>query len=238
MIVREAVEAYLRTRPSRRSESYLWVSDLGTHPQKVMRRIVDGESPDFSLDTLVRMESGNALEAATVDALRFNYPGVLTQFPLYNDIWSGYADVVLNHQLPGATIIEHKATSDKWWNYKGKGVAKSTHVCQLWLYGRLYENMFGVRPRLVLYYRAWGNWAEFHIDQESTTERMVLRGTIDGSPAVETFDISPYRLRLELESFWQFPDGADSLPEDPNTWNYPEEAHLRLIAAYGSVGGK
>lgn len=227
-MIREAMEKWLTSRPQRRLDGMLWVSDLGMHPAKAMRRVLHEEMSEFDANTLVKMQSGNAMEADTEQALRFAYPGVITQFPLFNEVWSGYADFVLGHGTDEVTIIEHKAQGDKWFDYK-QSLPRSTHVCQTWLYGQLYEEMYGVRPELVIFYRAWGNWAEFRLTTSEKNKVVVVNGLVDGETAVRTLPIWPKMLQRQLEAYYR-DRVLPGLDIDENTWNYAEESYERLLA--------
>jgi hypothetical protein len=228
-MIREAVETYLTSKPPRRVDSYLWVSDLGMHPAKAMRRVLKGEMEKFDVATQVKMASGSALEADTLDALRFSHPGLLTQFPLWNDTWSGYADFVLGHGSEEVTIIEHKAQGNKWWDYK-ESLPKSTHVLQLWLYGQLYRERFGTTPRLLLYYRGWDEYAEFDIPCVGFPEGgpALLTGRIDGRDTVRRMYIAPHALRAEMEQYYLIRT-IPQLAEEEGDWSYPEKASRRLL---------
>ena len=231
MLVRPALEKHLTTRTHRKIQSELWVSDLGSHPAKAMGRILHGQTPDFGIDTLNKMQLGNVLEADTIEAIQFSHPHVLTQFPLHDDTWSGYADAVVGHLGGGIpTIIEHKATGDKWFDYK-ESLPRDTHVCQLWLYGWLYEKMYGIQPELRLYYRSWGGWAEFEILKDEAGDYMVAVGYVNGDLVERQRAIAPNLLRHELEEIFQAKKMPD-IPIDPNTWDYASERLPALIAMY------
>jgi hypothetical protein len=179
-MIREAMIQALTQKPQRKLGSDLWVSDLGYHPAKAMRRIVQGATGSFGPDILEIMDQGNALEDSTLGLATSVLGSCIRQFPLYNDIWSGSADAVFYHQrsdLP-PVIVEHKATSDKWWGYKGD-YYKPYHVCQLWLYGQLYKDTYGVAPELILYYRAWKHYAELLLTEDEDGYAH-LSGLVDG----------------------------------------------------------
>lgn len=226
-MIRESVEKYVTARPARKETPVLYVSDLGYHPYKTMSRILLGETSEFDVGTRIKMQYGNAFESETTRALQYAYPNVLTQFPLWNDKWSGYADFVIGHGTDGErpVIVEHKATGDQWFDYKNS-LPRSAHVCQLWMYGWLYEQMYGIRPDLVLYYVAWGSFAEFTLRPGG--EGMIAQGSVNGRHEVRGRRIAPNLLRMEIEHFFETknlpnPEGADS-------WEYAEVAHTRLLA--------
>lgn len=229
--------------PQRRDDGYLWGSEIGYHPAKVMERILKGIRPTFPLDTLSAMEDGVMYEANTAGrVMRFYNGTVHTNFPLFNQHWSCYADLVLDHGSFNPVIVEHKATDSKNWGRvyaddPGSAYApvKSTHLAQLWLYGQLYEEMFGVKPALVLVYRAWRHLCEVEVHQ-TATDYLILIGEMDRKPFERIVPINPGLLRSELEDWFTFRRMPDAVYDvhgaviDPATWYYPE---LRSAAAAG-----
>ena len=186
---------------------------------------------DFDISTKEKMHLGHVLEADTITAVAHILGQAITQFPLYNDIWSGYADLILGHHTPHPIIVEHKATGDRWWDYK-ESLPRSTHLCQLWLYGQLYEEQFDIKPTLVLYYRSWDHYAEFTIDVDE--EQVIAKGIMDDVSLRRYRSIAPTLLRQELEQYYISKQRPDTLPEDLSTWTYAEDSYLRLKRGQGS----
>ena len=229
--------------PQRRDDGFLWGSELGSHPAKVMARILYGTRPEFTLDTLAAMEDGNMHEANTANrVMRFYNGTVHTNFPLFNKYWSCYADLVLDHGSFNPVVVEHKATDSKNWGRvyaddPGSAYApvKSTHLCQLWLYGKLYEEQFGVKPNLTLVVRAWRHLCEVEVIQ-TATDHLILIGEMDHKPFERIVRINPGLLRSELEDWYTLQRIPETIydvagnPIDPATWYYPE---LRSAAAAG-----
>lgn len=230
-MIHSAVEKYLLAKNAlkRRPDGMLWVSDLGNHPYKAMSRILRvDQQAGFGVDVLNKMQQGNLLEPDTIECLRFSYPNVLTQFPLYNDTWSGYADAIIGHgELPSPVIVEHKGTSDKNFDYK-ESLPRPEHVCQLWLYGQLYQERYGVTPQLVLYYRSWSNHAEFQLEERNDflNSYIMATGVADGRYTERYVRVHPLALRLELEGYYT----RHELPSDDgvDTWTYAKDAYDRL----------
>lgn len=231
-LVHVALVDYLVHKQSleRKPHRELYVSDLGQHPYKAMSRIMGIERPGFDDETLVKMQSGNALEDDTIQALQWAYGKVSTQVPLFNEYWSGYADAVLNHLSNEAVIIEHKAVGDQWFDYK-ESLPRSSHVCQTWLYQQIYNERFGIYPRAIIYYRAWGQWAEFEITENA-----------DGTPLATGFvkkDKSlaaavsrkiaclPHLLRAEMEDC--FTNGEIPPADGADSWTYGEDHYVRWM---------
>jgi hypothetical protein len=234
MLVRSAVEQYVVSSPPRKESGLLYVSDLGAHPYKAMARILHGETAEFDTDTRIKMNYGNAFEAETLRAMQRTYPNVQTQFPLYNRVWSGYADFVMGHTWERPVIIEHKATGDKWFDYK-QSLPRAAHLCQLWMYGQLYQETYGVEPDLVLYYVAWGSYAEFRVYEDKERGVMVADGRINGTTLTRQRLISPANLRRELEHYFKMGTLPDSAGAD--NWDYAEEAHQRLATTVWTTEG-
>lgn len=226
-MIREAIEKNLRMKPTRKVSNDLYVSDLGNDPAIAMARVLRGETTTFDIDILEKMQYGNVLEADTIDALRFSHTNVITQFPLFNDVWSGYADAVIGHNFSDVSILEHKATGDKWWDYK-ESLPRAAHLCQLWMYGRLYGEMYGINnPRLLIYYRSWSHYAEFELWPDGR-----ITGVIDGKPVLRERSISPNLLRIELEEWHS--KGIEPI-RSSSKFDYAEDANQRLIAASPGV---
>lgn len=238
-MIQTALIEYLRAKQEleRKPHRELYVSDLGQHPYKAMSRIKGLEREPFDDDTLVKMQAGNVLEADTIAALQWRYGQVATQFPLFNETWSGYADAVIGHGTNSPIIVEHKATGDQWFDYKDS-LPRSSHACQVWLYQQLYEEKYGLLPRAVIYYRAWGFWAEFEIT-ENADGSLLATGMVVKEKKTMTvarkLDFSPDLLRMELEILF---DGDDlPTPDGADSWTYPEDSYTRLMAEYAAAKG-
>lgn len=227
-MIQQAVDEFLGSQPARKESGLLYVSDLGAHPYKAMARILKGETAVFDTPTRLKMAQGSAYEDVTLQALRYAHRGVQTQFPLYNEMWSGYADFVVGHGTQNVTIIEHKGTGDKWFDYK-QSLPRSAHVCQLWMYGYLYEAMYHVKPKLILYYAAWGIQAEFEVFPNGVTSfaGMVASGFLNGQRVERIRVVAPDLLRQELEYYFETRTLPDSNGADD--WDYAE-TYLRTVS--------
>lgn len=208
MIVQSAIEQYVNTEEEYEptGEPRLWGSDVGYCPRKAMLRVQGYPvTIDFSTDTKIRMSNGVAFEDETAKALLAVYGAerVDTQFVLSTDIWSCKVDFVIYHGTDHPVIIEHKATGDKHWNYNNS-LPQPAHVAQLAIYGRLYKEVYGITPALILYYRSWGHYAELSISPDSQT----YFGTMDGVPVNGDFPVDIDTLRATLENAYL----ADELP--------------------------
>jgi hypothetical protein len=231
-MISELLERSLLEQPERRPDGLLWVSDLGYHPTKAMNRVLYGKREQFDLPVLKAMQDGNMYEADTIARLTRFYPGTVhTQFPLWNERWTGYVDLVLDHGTEHPTIVEHKATDATYWcktkpDDLGAAYApiKATHVCQLWLYGQLYQAKYNVLPKLVLYYRAWKHECEVEI---VAVERdfVEVEGSLDGKAIGRTLPIAPAVLRDELEYWYErrmLPFACPAAGIGVNTYYYAE----------------
>lgn len=230
----ELLQKSLTNQPQRRIDRYLWVSDLGSHPERAMRRVMNKEMTTFDVVTLDKMNLGTVYENDTVARLARVYPGTIhTQFPLFNEMWSGYADAVLDHGTDKPVIVEHKAVGEKYWAHPFKGAldaeyapVKGAHLCQLWMYGQLYFEQYNVFPRLVLLYRSWGKICEVEIVAENT-DSLTVAGELDGQPFQRRIPIMPALLRDELENLCRrrfVPENIHGIA--PDTWTYAEERTL------------
>ncbi|MCB0197949.1 MAG: hypothetical protein KDJ65_38745 [Anaerolineae bacterium] len=241
-LIHTAVHKALTERPSRRYDDMLWVSDLGRNPYGALRRILTGELEPFDFPTHLKMDGGNALEAFTLRQVAENLERpVQTQFPLFDDIWTGYADLVIGHGTDDVIIYDHKGSCGKWWDYKAS-LPRTADCCQVWLYGQLYYKQYGVKPRLGLYYRGWGAWAEFEIemvgvcdyaikatgyvtDEKGITENAVTR-IREADPFLLCDEIETLYLRVKSGDLTEV-DLEAMAPDGPD-WDYAEDTTRRL----------
>lgn len=233
MFVRNAVVSYLKNEPKRLPGAQLWVSDLGRHPAGALDRIRTQEMKSFDTDVLQKMKMGAFCEALPREALRLEFPGVFFDFPLYDGLWTGRADVVIAPATASPVIVEVKTTSDRWWDYRDS-LPRPGDICQVWMYGYLYHGLYGVWPQLVLYYQAWNQWAEFLIKPDDV---ILGEGWIQdrGEPARKEERwrrVAPNWLRLELEGLLA---GEGEEPAGDPSWDYAEESYKRLERIYGGV---
>lgn len=240
-LIHDAVYRSLTEVPERNKGDLLYVSDLGRNPYAAIRRIMTGEVEQFDYPTLMKMDGGNALEAFTLRQVAENLTRpIRTQFPLFNDVWVGYPDLVIGHGTEDVIICDHKGSCGKWWDYK-ESLPRSADCCQVWMYGQLYYEKYGVRPRLGLYYRGWGTWAEFEIIFTASFGSFEAKGVItDGKGLVEAEvvrqrDVDPFLLAQELVKLRERAlngklteeDLAKMAPNGPD-WNYAEDATARI----------
>ena len=174
----------------------LWVSGIGSCARAVALSLLGAEAEQPSLESLLIMRGGIAWESQTARELIEVYgDDVTTQLRLSDENWSGYADMTLFHKSKKASpvIIEHKAQGPK----SSFGKPQVPHLLQVALYGWLYEKEFGVAPRLKLFYRKWGEWAEY--DVGVFPEVMQVSGACMGKPWFEQIEISLDERREYME---------------------------------------
>jgi len=193
-----------------RRAPHLWPSSLGRCPRAAMLR-VKGVTPTGEFPPTIRsvMELGVRYEDSTYSYLQSAYGGQVKQsVPLRTKIWSGKIDFLVT--LPqGVYIVEHKAVGDKWWDYQ-QSLPKAEHICQACLYRHLYEQIHGIIPTVILYYRAWSSWAEFTLAEYEDGVRCT--GKINGEEVSRWRWVSPTKLRLELEHLFE----TGTIPDPPN----------------------
>ena len=191
-----AIHASL-TKPRRPHKGgKLWVSEISSCPRAVAFRLRGEKSEPPELESLLIMRGGIAWENQTVAELQEAYgDAVTTQFRLTDENWSGYADAVLHHESKEAApiIIEHKAQGPK----SSFGKPQVYHLLQVALYGWLYEKQFGVAPRLKLFYRKWGEWAEYDVGVFPAV--MQVSGACMGKQRFDQVDVSLDERRVYME---------------------------------------
>lgn len=205
-VIRPAIVSALKQERApyiRHGRSKLYPSGAGEcHTgRKELLRIEGAPATEFPFRAIEAMNDGNVFEASTLALLQKHYgeENVIAQLALKDDHWSGKTDMVINHMTKDVIIVEHKATGDKWFDYKGM-LPKRQHVFQLAKYKSMYFAEFGFVPELRLYYRSWGQWAEFLLDVRATD--IAITGWINSPTnertSVEPINMSAYTKKLEL----------------------------------------
>jgi len=222
-MIREALlSAIDRPRPRYKSSGKmrLWVSELGYCPRKAMLRITGREpTGEFPVKIKEVMSLGNSYEDNTFAWLKRYYGPRITQgVPVGDENWSGKIDFLLTHcnETAGGTswgsaIIEHKAQGGKWFDFN-QNLPRLQHVCQAWLYGHLLEKKYPLNspPKIILFYRAWGNYAEFEIVPHEGGVR--AQGVMNDEEVSRWLWVKPDEKRLELEE-WFLRNEVPPLPE-------------------------
>lgn len=197
-------------REKNKSKPSLWPSSLLSCKRKTAHNLIGTESTlDFSYESLSYMDNGNIAEDATARALEYVY-NAKQNVPLKNDIWSGKADFIINFGEKNPIIVEHKATGDN--NFKKTTtLPKRPHVAQLALYGHLYEELYHVKPKLILYYWAWHSFAEFELNVERT--RINAIGVINNNFVTRNLRIDIKREIEDLEKVYRDVQKGLPLPD-------------------------
>jgi hypothetical protein len=186
------------------SKPLLWASDMNKCQRNAMLRVTSLAEPTIQPDTKMQLyfQAGNMWEDDTLASLRWYYGDDLTdQLVLKNDTWSGKCDFALYHDDADkqTVLIEHKAKGDKWWNYNDQ-LPQSDHVGQLYIYWHLYKKLYGSEPKLVLFYRTWGHYAEFYIEPQ--LGYIDIHGEIDGQAVVKRYTTDLAGVRQEMERYY------------------------------------
>lgn len=187
-------------QPERRPNWALNVTDLGSNSQFVLDRLNGVKPAPLGTDVSLKMASGIALEKDTIERImsRGGFGSYQANFPLFNALWSGMADLVVDHGGRIPTILEHKATGNEY-----VAVPKDAHVYQILMYGELYAEMFGVQPDLFLIYRGWDWTAEFQLSLSNGVIYWRGDDAADWSRKSH-LDLAVERTRLEgLYMLWQ-----------------------------------
>ena len=194
----ERNEAIKVTRANREDQTpHLWPSDMRSCKRKIALRLRGEKSTvDFEARSLNYMRSGEVMEDETGLALISHYgePNVDLQHALKWGVWSGKPDFILyhKHKTEQPIIVEHKATGEKsFWN---ESLPRWGHVGQLALYNYLYQKLYKVEPRLILYYRGWGRYAELELDIGE--KNVTIHGYIDG---VADLQVMEYNVKAEID---------------------------------------
>ena len=202
-LINEAIEAALNVERDYKPSGTirLYPSEAGGCARATMLRIHNAPKKSFPLQAKKAMEDGIAYEDNTLKLLRRHYghENILEQLPLQTTFWSGKADFVIFHETPQVMIVEHKATGQKWFDYKGS-LPNPKHVVQLSLYKTIYRDKYGFEPELRLFYRAWQNWAEFILEPEGAVIRAT--GWVNGKEREVMVPINLEALKGKLEFYF------------------------------------
>jgi len=189
--------------------SRLYVSEFGRCPRRAMLRILNYQpSAPFAPTLLEAMGLGMAYEMDSAIQLSKSCPTLIQQLTLANSTWSGKADFMIPGKLD--TIIEHKGANSQWFDYQGK-LPQHENVSQVWLYGELYKEIHHKPVRLILYYRAWGHYAEFEIEADPNGDVVTCTGLVDGEKRTRSWEAGLGVMRRFMEEHY----AAGTVPELP-----------------------
>jgi len=161
-MIREAfVEYYSKPRPAYKGSGKMNCSSFGRCIRSVMLGLTGAPCGEFPVHVREVMDLGVAYENVAETILRAKFGDALqTQIPLRNAMWSGKLDFLIVGKIEQPTIVEWKSTGNNFFDYDGK-YPEFSHSCQAWLYGKLYQELHHVAPRVILFYHSWGKHAEF-----------------------------------------------------------------------------
>lgn len=189
----------------------LWPSDMGKCKRAVMFRVngIRAEH-EFPVKALDYMNTGVVMETSTAEALKHAYGDRFTeQVDLKYNLWSGKADFGIDIGGDSPVIIEHKTTSEKNFSTDGStAMPKREHIGQAMLYCYLYEMLYNKTPKIVLFYKAWGIFAEFSLTR--IENRIRVESYVNG--AVDTFDVD-YDVYGEIEELHNWYNSKDLPPK-------------------------
>lgn len=253
----EALKAAILDQPDRRLDNMLWVSDIGYNPHGAVRRLMLGELEPFDYATELKMKGGQALEDWNVPAAQSQL-GLRsrTNVPIFNDLWSGYMDLVLTlPQDSGLIVYDHKGAAGRWWDYRGS-LPRVSDCCQVLLYADMLRESLGQDQVPVysrLYYHGWGTFADWRVKfgiipdpNLGHVPGIIAEGIITDDKGQKISQetryrrVNPWTLRAELETLYgRVMAGSISIEElesmNPNgpDWDYAENAYQRLRETYG-----
>jgi hypothetical protein len=224
MLIYDAYQKYLESKRDEQNRQYaetkrgivvdrgsLWPTDVGQacHRKAIIRASGGRGADTFTTAGLDYMNAGSVYEAETANILRHVYGDALTeQIILKYKMWSGKADFGLHIGTDHPIIIEHKVTSEKNWDTDAyTPLPKHEHIGQAMTYHWLYEMLYGVQPQIILFYKAWGNFAEFDLSLQDGG-KILVQSSVNGVIGVE---IREYDVRKEIADLMREYD-ANGLP--------------------------
>lgn len=221
-IVYRAYEQYLKHDNEQRSLEYLntrdtsvskrpnlWSSNIGKCPRQAILRTqgIQGETENFDTKSLDYMKAGVISEDLSILAMEHTYGNrVQSQFVLKYKMLSGKPDFVIDHLTPDVTVIEHKHTSSKFFDNDNKStIPRHEHIGQAMSYCYMYEHLYDLTPTIILFYKSWGNFAEFVLTRQD--KEILIESNINGVHDVFTRKYDVYQ---DIESLmtWYETDGT------------------------------
>lgn len=211
---RNDIEYAKKHRDSKWKKSNIWASEIGSPcKRKVMLRITGVSGTDrFTDKGLEYMRSGVVMEDDTATALAEIYGDRLYNDPedesdgqlkLKYEMLSGKPDFTIDHETESAILIEHKVTSERHWNTDSKSdLPRHNHLGQAVCYMFMYERKYGITPKVLLYYRSFGNFAEYEITRNEDGT-LTLLSNINGVIDVESYSHDFYAEIRELMSLYE-----------------------------------
>lgn len=221
-IVYTAYDLYLRDKRKNQNAEYnrkhakptapsLWPTDLGKCHRAAILRVTGTRGDDtFSTRSLDYMNAGTIYEDETANVLRHMYGNRLQdQVELKYLMWSGKADFGIDIGTETPILIEHKVTSEKNWDSDSNTeLPKHEHIGQILTYRWLYERLYGVTPRTILFYKAWGNFAEFELLVQENSIQIV--SMVNGIGTVKKYE---YDVEKEIEDLMLAYNNTNELPD-------------------------
>jgi len=99
-------------------------------------------------------------------------------------------------------------TSEKNWGTDANTeLPKREHVGQALTYRWLYQQIYGVIPKIILYYKAWGNYAEFELNVKP--EHVEIISNVNGVISVAKYN---YDVEKEIKELMNAYDNPNELP--------------------------
>jgi hypothetical protein len=154
------------------------------------------------------MNTGLVTEDETLEAMKHVYGARLTdQVVLKWAMWSGKADFGIDIGGASPVIIEHKTTSEKHIDADSNTeLPRHEHLGQAVSYMFLYEKMYDITPEVRLFYKMWGNFAEFCLTREGS--HILIEGYVNGVVSARQCEYDVYE-EMETLMDWY---ARDELP--------------------------
>lgn len=196
--LKEKQDENTKLRSQKKHTPRLWPSDvLSKCDRKIYHHLMNSPKTDFeySPKTLDYFDGGNCEEDRTFRGLE-KYHNAIQGYKLSNDEWSGEVDFTIGLHAENVVFIEHKATGKG--NFERASLPKRQHIGQLCLYQYIYEKEYSLKPKLIIYYKGWGMYAEFTVTPEK--KRVVCEGLINGKYYKKNLRINIKEEIIKLEN--------------------------------------
>ena len=211
--------SYSRSKGNNWTKGNLWSSDLGKcHRAAILRVTGTPRQERYTTRSLDYMNTGVVTEDETLQALQHVYEDRLTdQVTLKYNMWSGKADFGIDVGTDDVVLIEHKTTSEKHWDSDSKSsLPRHGHIGQAVSYMYLYELEYGITPKVLLFYKSWGNYAEFELVRNDDGTLNII-SDVNGVLNVEKYEHDFYQ---EIRDLTDWYNSTELPPRQEKKWKH------------------
>lgn len=187
---------------------------LGTFLHKEGHPLQRDVTHPFSTKLLIKFEHGRMYERQLhLEILSSVDDSIVRHEPsLGDDVWSGKPDFVFepSGNLPEGLIVDCKATGEYVFAYTMGRIPRLADALQVLMYQRFMQlERPAYKWPAKLYYRGWGHWGEFEIEDDSLG--IFYNGFVNGHEVSGSFATSLDAEMERVDRWWQGANAEDYL---------------------------